>query len=115
MHVKTMEGMLGAQTNMNMLAVPMKIYRQAERRGDLGAMEQAGQYITEFADRKDKYCKETHEGMELEKEQMKAEENEQKNEEKEEAASVEISQEGMEALLRSTEPTDVKEEIEDEN
>lgn len=110
MHLKTMEGLIGARTNMNMLAVPMNIYRQAERRGDLGAMERAGQYITDFAEKKDTYCKEADEGMELEKEQMKAQENEKKDDEGEEAASVEISKEGMEALMRSAEPADGKEE-----
>ena len=34
MHIKTMEGLVGARTNMNLVNTPMRVYRDAERRGD---------------------------------------------------------------------------------
>lgn len=33
MHTKTMEGLIGARANMDMANVPMKVYKEARRRG----------------------------------------------------------------------------------
>ena len=41
MNAKTMEGLAGAGTNMNLLNTPMRVYKEAERRGDLSMMERA--------------------------------------------------------------------------
>lgn len=116
MHSKTMEGLVGAKTNMNMLEVPMRIYRQAERRGDLGAMERAGEYITDFAGRKDDYRKDIEEGMELERKEREKEEEKQKEQgNSSDAASLEISEEGKEAWMRAAESASGEEEVEHEN
>lgn len=117
MHSKTMEGLVGAKTNMNMLEVPMRIYRQAERRGDLGAMERAGEYITEFAGRKDDYRKDIEEGMELERKERGKEEEEKQKEQghSSDAASLEISEEGKEAWMRAAESAGGEEEMEHED
>lgn len=123
MHIKTMEGLVGAGTNFHMLEVPMRIYRQAERQGDLATMERAGEYVTEFAGRKDAYREEAEEGMELERLEKKKEKKEQEErvqkEEKarrdpEEAASLEISPEGKAAWQQAA-GYDGKEETENEN
>lgn len=117
MNSKTIEGLVGVTTNMNMLEVPMRIYRQAERRGDLGAMERAGEYITEFAGRKDEYKEEVKEGMELERKERLEEEKEKQKEQRnpEDAASLCISEEGKEAWLQAAELASGEEVTDNEN
>ena len=44
MHVKTMEGLAGASTNYNLLKVPVRVFKEARRRGDMGTMERAMEY-----------------------------------------------------------------------
>ena len=39
MHVKTMEGLAGADTNMKLLQTPFRVYKDARRRGDTAVME----------------------------------------------------------------------------
>lgn len=117
MNSKTIEGLVGVTTNMNMLEVPMRIYRQAERRGDLGAMERAGKYITEFSGRKDEYREEVEEGMELEKIEKREEEKEKQSQQTntEDAASLCISEEGKEAWLQAAESASGEEVTDNEN
>ncbi len=63
MHVKTMEGLVGAGTNMNLLNTPMRVYKEARRRGDTAMMERAMGYVSEFAGKAEEYKAETDEGM----------------------------------------------------
>lgn len=65
MNTRTMEGIAGAASNMELMNVPMRVYREAERRGDTGRMQQAMQYAQECADRTAEYQKKASEGMEL--------------------------------------------------
>ena len=39
MHTKTMEGLVGARTNMNLLNTPMRVFKDARRRGDTATMD----------------------------------------------------------------------------
>ena len=55
MHVKTMEGLSGAHTNYNLLKVPFRVYKDARRRGDLGVMERAMGYVSDFAGKSQEY------------------------------------------------------------
>lgn len=64
MHVKTMEGLVGARTNMNLLNTPMRVYREARRRGDTAAMERSMGYVGEYADKAEEYKAEADKGME---------------------------------------------------
>lgn len=64
MHTKTMEGLVGANANMNLLNTPMRIFKEASRRGDLATMERAGKYAGEFAGRAADYKTEANKGME---------------------------------------------------
>ena len=64
MNTKTMEGIVGANTNMNLLNTPMRVYKEARRRGDTGAMERAMGYAGECAERAEEYKAEAEEGME---------------------------------------------------
>lgn len=65
MNTRTMEGIAGAASNMELMNVPMRVYREAERRGDTGRMQQAMQYAQDCADRTAEYRKKASEGMEL--------------------------------------------------
>lgn len=63
MHTKTMEGLVGARTNMDLVNTPMRVYKEARRKGDTGAMERAMGYAGEFSDRAQEYKTEADEGM----------------------------------------------------
>lgn len=39
MHTKTMEGLTGASMNMKLRNTPFRVYKDAERRGDMAVME----------------------------------------------------------------------------
>lgn len=64
MNTRTMEGLVGASTNMEMINTPMRVYKEARRRGDTATMERAMGYVAEFADRAEEYKTEAYEGME---------------------------------------------------
>ena len=63
MHVKTMEGLVGAGTNMNLLNTPLRVFKEARRRGDTATMERAMGYVSEFDGKVEEYKAETDEGM----------------------------------------------------
>ena len=63
MHTKTMEGLVGARTNMNLMNTPMRVYREARRKGDRAAMERAMGYAGDFSDESKEYKAEADEGM----------------------------------------------------
>lgn len=64
MNSKTMEGLVGARTNMNLMDTPMRIYKEARQRGDTATMERAMGYANEFSDRAQEYKTEADMGME---------------------------------------------------
>ncbi len=64
MHIKTMEGLVGASTNMNLLNTPMRVFKEARRRGDTATMERAMGYVGEFADKTEEYKTKAAQGME---------------------------------------------------
>ena len=63
MHTKTMEGLIGARTNMNMTEVPMRVFKEARRKGDTATMERAMGYVNDFQDRAYDYKDKADEGM----------------------------------------------------
>ena len=71
MHVKTMEGLSGAHTNYNLLKVPFRVYKDARRRGDLGVMERAMGYVSDFAGKSQEYQAEAEEGRAEEREEAR--------------------------------------------
>lgn len=81
MHTKTMEGLIGARTNMNLVNTPMRVYKEARRKGDVGTMERAMGYAGEFSDKAEEYKAEADKGMEEEAKEAK----EKKKSEQEEA------------------------------
>ena len=66
MNAKTMEGLVGANSNINLINTPMRIYKDARRRGDTAMMERAMGYVTEFEGRAQEYKGKADEGMEEE-------------------------------------------------
>ncbi len=64
MNTKTMEGLVGARTNMNLLNTPMRVFKEARRKGDTATMERAMGYVGEFSDKAEEYKAEADKGME---------------------------------------------------
>ncbi len=123
MHVKTMEGLVGAKTNMNLVNTPMRVFKEARRKGDLETMERAMGYVNDFSDKAEEYKAEAYKGMEEDskeaREKAKAQREEaiqERREEREELEgkieesrdadintdTVEISEEGKVLLKDST-------------
>lgn len=63
MHTKTMEGLVGARTNMNLLHTPFRVFKEAEQRGDTGTMERAMGYVNECSDKAEEYMEKAEKGM----------------------------------------------------
>lgn len=120
MKAGSMEGLIGASVNLKMTETPMRVYKEAERRGDTAVMERAMGYVTEFQEKAYKYSdkaqeelvkelKEERKEQELKREQAIEKRKEETKEYKEklqesnksdiqEADSVEISEEGKMVL-----------------
>ncbi len=63
MNSKTMEGLVGASTNMNLLDTPMRVYKEARRKGNTEIMERAMGYVGDFYDKVEDYKAEVDKGM----------------------------------------------------
>ena len=109
MNTKTMEGLVGAGMNMKIRDTPMRVYKEAEREGNIGKMEQAMGYVNELGTRAWECKSQAEEGMAEEAVEMKeaaAERREEKREQKEEAENtvdtdrdtLEVSEEGRKLL-----------------
>lgn len=111
MNTKTMEGLIGARTNMNLLNTPFRVYKEARLKGDTATMERAMGYVSEFSDKAEDYKAEADKGMEgdarearekaklqrgeaIQKRREEREKLEEKIEENRNADTVEISEEG---------------------
>ena len=126
MHTKTMEGLIGARTNMNLMNTPMRVFKEARCKGDMGTMERAMGYVGDFSDKAEEYKAEADKGMEEDakearkKAELQREEAVQKRREEREkleakieenrnadtnADTVEISEEGK-VLLKDNLDTD---------
>lgn len=134
MKAGSMEALIGASQNMKLASTPMRVYKDAEHRGDTETMERAMGYVTDF-EKKAHECsnkaqkelakelKEERKEQELNREQaiQKRKEEEKEYREKlqesnradiQKEDSVEISEEGKAELknnARITEPTEVVE------
>ena len=62
MNTKTMEGLIGAGANMKLVDTPMRVFREARRKGDTETMERSMGYATEFAGKADRYRSQADEG-----------------------------------------------------
>lgn len=124
MNTKTMEGLVGASTNMNLVNTPMRVFKEARRKGDTATMERAMGYAGEFADKAQEYKTKADEGMKeeakeaREKEKLEREKAIEKRKEEREnlearieeskdakVDTVEVSEEGK-ILLKDTVASD---------
>ena len=64
MCAKTMEGLVGARTNMDMTKVPLRVFKEARHRGDTATMERAMGYVNGFSNQAQEYKAEAYEGIE---------------------------------------------------
>lgn len=80
MHTKTMEGLVGARTNMNLMNTPMRVYKEARRKGDSETRERAMGYANECSDRAEEYKAEADEGMKKDAEEAREKEKLQREE-----------------------------------
>ena len=69
-----MKGLIGANMNVKLAETPMRVYSEAEAKGDTGAMERAMGYAEEFS-QKAKEC--SDEAKEAMKSEVKEEKKEQ--------------------------------------
>lgn len=51
MNTKTMEGLIGARTNMELVNSPMRVFKEARLKGDTAKMERAMGYVNEFEEK----------------------------------------------------------------
>ncbi len=79
MKAGTMEGLIGAGINMKLVDTPMRVYKEARRKGDLGAMERAMGYASEYQETAYEYKE--HADEELRKEMKENREEQQKQRE----------------------------------
>ena len=64
MNTKTMEGLIGARVNMELVNTPMRVYKEARLKGDTTTMERSMGYVGEFSDKAGEYKKEADKGIE---------------------------------------------------
>lgn len=120
MNTKTMEGLVGASTNIKNTDVPMRVFRDARRRGDISVMERAMGYAADYAEKAHGYQAEAEEGMKedakearekakaeqekaIEKRREEREKMEERLEKSKEADTVEVSEEGKVLLKENME------------
>lgn len=128
MHTKTMEGLIGARTNMELLNTPFRVFKEARLKGDTDMMERAMGYMNECEEDAYEYKEVADEGMkkdleetrkiaeeqreemiknrreEREEQQKKLEEERKEKQDHKQTDTVEISEEGKVLLKGSTAP-----------
>lgn len=52
------QALIGANVNVNIAKVPLRVYKEAERKGDTGTMERSMGYFTEFSSKAARYTEE---------------------------------------------------------
>lgn len=62
MNTKTMEGLIGAGKNIDLVNTPMRVYQEARRKGDTATMERAMGYTNEFTVKAEEYKAQADEG-----------------------------------------------------
>lgn len=96
MQADSMKALMGATTNLNLVSTPMKVFKEAEARGDTEVMKRAMGYVTEFGNNAEKDAgklaeetiKETREArkqQEIEREQAIAKARQKNKAEREQA------------------------------
>lgn len=63
MRAKTMEGLIGARTNMELMNTPFRVFKEARRKGDVVKMKQAMGYMNECQEDANEYKAIADDGM----------------------------------------------------
>lgn len=132
MNIQTMEGLLGASSNIKLSGTPMSVYRQADAEGDTEKMKRALGYTGECTEKAVQYQEKLDKGMKAEakaeKEKAKLEQEaaiEKRREERRRAEEgtesgrpqgadlVQIS-EAAKAALKNSKPVEAVEPIDSE-
>lgn len=71
MNMKTVEGLVGARSNINLSDTAMGVYRQAMQKGDTAAAERALGYAGDMADQAEAYEVKAEEGMKADAKEQK--------------------------------------------
>lgn len=71
MHTKTMEGLIGARTDMELLNTPFRVYKEARLKNDTAMMERAMGYMGDFHEEACEYKEEADEGMKMDAEESR--------------------------------------------
>lgn len=80
MHAKTMEGLVGARTNMELLNTPFRVYKEVRLKGDTAKMEQAMDYMGDCTEAAYDYKEKADEGMKKDAEETRRIAEEQREE-----------------------------------
>ena len=80
MHTKTMEGLIGARTTMELLNTPFRVFKEARRKGDTAMMERAMGYMGDVHEDAYEYKEEADEGMKKDAEETRKIAEEQREE-----------------------------------
>lgn len=134
MHTKTMEGLIGARTNMELLNTPFRVFKEARLKGDTEMMKRAMGYMNECEEDAYEYKEVADEGMkedaeetrkiaekqreemiknrreEREEQQKKLEETRKENKNDKIVDTVEISEEGKVLLQENIQTAEMNED-----
>ena len=92
MNTKTMEGLVGARTNMNLLNVPLRVYKEARQKGDTGTMERAMGFVDDYSGKAEEYAAKADEGMKEEAEEAREKAKSEREKAIQKRDTVEISE-----------------------
>lgn len=114
MKAGSMEGLIGASVNMKLSQTPMRVFKEAERRGDTEVMKRAMGYVTDFQEKAHECSDRAQEELAKElKEERKEQEikRQQALERKEETKEyVEKIQENNKSDISATDRVEISEE-----
>lgn len=80
MNTKTMEGLVGARTNMELLNTPFRVYKEARLKGDTAKMEQAMGQMSDCCEAAYEYKEEADDGMKKDAREARKKAEEQREE-----------------------------------
>lgn len=84
MNTKTMDGLIGARMNIEMMNVPIRVFKEARLKNDYATMERSMDYAGQFSEKAWEYEAKADEGM---KEEAKEEREKAKERAREELAA----------------------------
>lgn len=105
MKAGTMQGLIGANINMKLVDTPIRVYKEAERKGDLGTMERAMGYASDLKNTAYEYKDQAEEELRKEMKENREEQQKEREEAIEERreAQKESQKEAVEKLAEKTE------------